>query len=210
MTAQYIKIILLFYGENVLMIDFLRKIAFKIFKPESFFGRVADKILTREIFMYLVFGVATTVVNLAVFYLCNRAFEAAGWNGVLGNYFVRKGWVKAAELFSSKGSEYLDSTLIAWVAGVLFAFFTNKLFVFESKSWAPSVAAKEFSGFVGARTFSLFVELLCMFLFVTICNMNDLLAKIIVGAIVVVLNYVFSKLLIFKKRKDGSLSSEQA
>ena len=179
-----------------------KKIAFKIVKPESFLGRIADKILTREIFMYLVFGVATTVVNLAVFYLCNRAFDAAGWHGVLGNLFVRRGWVKAAELFSTKGSEYLDSTLIAWVAGVLFAFFTNKLFVFESKSWAPSVAAKEFTGFVGARTFSLFVELLCMFLLVTIMNLNELLSKIIVGVIVVVLNYVFSKLLIFRKSKE--------
>ncbi|MBR4767031.1 MAG: GtrA family protein, partial [Clostridia bacterium] len=91
---------------------------------------------------------------------------------------------------------------IAWVAGVLFAFFTNKLFVFESKSWAPSVAAKEFTGFVGARTFSLFVELLCMFLFVTIMNLNELLSKIFVGVIVVVLNYVFSKLLIFRKNKE--------
>ncbi len=184
------------------MIQFLRKIAFKIVRPESFLGRVADKILTKEIFMYLVFGVATTVVNFAVFYLCNRAFEAAGWNGVLGNLFVSRGWVKAAELFSTKGSEYLDSTLIAWVAGVLFAFFTNKLFVFESKSWAPCVAVREFTGFVGARLFSLMVELLCMFLFVTILNMNELLSKIIVGVIVVVLNYVFSKLLIFRKKKE--------
>lgn len=192
------------------MIVFLRRTVFKIIKPESFLGRVADKILTREIFMYLIFGVATTVVNLAVFYLCNRIFDAAGWNGVLGSFFERRGWSKAAELFSTKGSEYLDSTLIAWVAGVVFAFFTNKLFVFESKSWAPSVAAREFTGFVGARLFSLLVELLCMFLFVTILNMNELLAKIIVGVVVVVLNYVFSKLLIFKKQKDGPASSEQA
>ncbi|MBR6005196.1 MAG: GtrA family protein [Clostridia bacterium] len=191
------------------MIDCLRKIAFKIVKPESFLGKLADKILTREIFMYLVFGVATTVVNLGVFYLCNRAFEAAGWQGVLGNFFVRKGWVKAAELFSTKGSEYLDSTFIAWVAGVLFAFFTNKLFVFESKSWAPSVAVKEFAGFVGARTFSLFIELLCMFLLVTILNLNELLSKIIVGVVVVVLNYIFSKLLVFRNSKEQPEANEE-
>lgn len=192
------------------MIVFLRKIAFKIVKPESFLGRIADKLLTREVFMYLVFGLATTVVNLGVFYLCNRAFEAAGWNGVLGNFFIRKGWTEAAELFSTKGSEYLDSTFIAWVAGVLFAFFTNKLFVFQSKCWATSVAVREFTGFVGARIFSLMVELFGMFLLVTICNMNELLAKIAVGVVVVVLNYIFSKLLVFKKDKEQTEEQEEA
>lgn len=181
------------------MIDFLRRIAFRIFKRDSLPGKILDRLLTKEIILYVVFGVATTAVNLVAFWLCNRAFESIGWQGVLGNTFVRNGWTKAAEIFSKNGSEYLDATVISWIVSVIFAFFTNKFFVFESKSWSFTVAAREFVAFVGARIFSLMVELLCMFLFVTIWGVNDYVSKIIVGVIVVIINYVFSKLLIFKK-----------
>lgn len=184
------------------LIEWMRKIAFKLFKPESALGKVADKLLTREVIMYLIFGVLTTVVNLLAFWAFNRLFAAIGWEGVLGKLFENRGWQKAADLFSAKGAQYLDSNLLAWVVGVLFAFVTNKLFVFESKSFAPSVAAKELAGFVGARVFSFFVETLGLFLMVTVLNWNDYVAKIIVGIIVVIINYVFSKLLIFKKKKS--------
>lgn len=191
------------------MIAFLRKIVFKVVPRSSFLSKIADKLLTREIFLYLVFGVATTVVNLIAFWLCNRAFDAAGWEGTLGSIFVSRGWEKAAELFSKNGSEYLDSTLIAWFISVIFAFFTNKLFVFESKSWAPSTALREFVSFTGARVFSLLVELFSMFLLVTIAGLNDYIAKILVGVIVVIINYIFSKLLIFRKDKETDGKEEQ-
>ena len=72
--------------------------------------------------------------------------------------------------------------------------------LFRSKSWQPAVAGKEFVGFIGARLFSLLVELLFMFVTVTVLGMNVFLAKVIVQIIVVILNYVFSKLLIFRNK----------
>ena len=109
------------------------------------------------------------------------------------------GWEKALALLGS-GTDYLDATVIAWTVAVIFAFVTNKLIVFESKSWKPAVAGKEFIGFIGARLFSLLVELLCMFIMVTLLHWNEFVAKVIVQIIVVILNYVFSKLIIFKNK----------
>lgn len=179
------------------MIEKIRELLFKIFKKESFIGKLIDKFFTKEIVSYIFFGVMTTLVNLAVFYLTKQLFAAIGWNGVFNTIVPADS--KIVELFSG-GSEYLDANLIAWVAGVIFAFVTNKLFVFESKSWKPSVAGKEFSGFVGARVFSLVVEMLGMFVMVTLLTWNELVSKLVVGVIVIILNYVFSKLLIFKKK----------
>ena len=179
------------------MIEKIRELLFKIFKKESFIGRLIDKFFTKEIVSYVFFGVLTTVVNLAVFYLTKKLFAAIGWNGFFNTIVPEDS--KIVELFSG-GSEYLDANLIAWVAGVIFAFVTNKLFVFESKSWRPSIAGKEFTGFVGARVFSLFVEMLGMFVMVTLLAWNELVAKLIVGVIVIIMNYIFSKLLIFKKK----------
>ena len=128
------------------MIDKIRELLFKIFKKESFLGKLIDKFFTREIISYVFFGVLTTAVNLITFYLFKELFIKIGWNGILNTLLTSVGWEKAIELFAD-GSEYLDANTIAWVAGVLFAFFTNKLFVFESKSWAPSVALKEAASF---------------------------------------------------------------
>ncbi len=184
----------------IIMIDKIRELLFKIFRKESFIGKLIDKFFTREMVLYLVFGVLTTAVNLLTFWLFKKLFISIGWSGVLNSAFTSLGWEKAID-FLSDGSEYLDANTIAWVAGVLFAFFTNKLFVFESKSWKPAVAAKEFIAFVGARLFSFAVESVMMFVMVSLLNMNELLAKIVVAVIVIILNYVFSKLFIFKNKE---------
>lgn len=179
------------------MIEKIRELLFKFFKKDSFIGKMIDKFFTKEFISYIFFGVMTTIVNLAVFYLTKKFFAAIGWNGVFNTIVPEDS--KIVELFSG-GSEYLDANLIAWVAGVVFAFVTNKLFVFESKSWKPSVAGKEFTGFMGARVFSLVIEMLGMFIMVTLLVWNELVAKLIVGFIVIIMNYIFSKLLIFKKK----------
>ncbi len=181
------------------MIEKIREFLFKIFKKESFFGKLIDKLFTREIITYIVFGVLTTVVNLVTFYITKRIFISIGWDGVCNALFSSAGSEKILALLG-KGTDYLDATVIAWVVAVIFAFVTNKLIVFESKSWKPSVAGKEFAAFIGARVFSLFVELLFMFATVTVLSINEFIAKIVVQAIVVILNYVFSKLIIFKNR----------
>ena len=141
----------------------------------------------------------TTAVNLVTFYIFKKIFISIGWEGVFNKLLGSAGWDKAPELLGS-GTDYLDATVIAWTVAVIFAFVTNKLIVFESKSWKPAVAGKEFVGFIGARLFSLLVELVFMFVMVTLLKWNDFVAKFIVQVIVVILNYVFSKLLIFKNK----------
>lgn len=181
------------------MIDKMREWLFKIFKRESFLGKLVDKFFTREIITYIIFGVLTTAVNLVTFYIFKKIFISIGWEGVFNKLLGSAGWDKALELLGS-GTDYLDATVIAWTVAVIFAFVTNKLIVFESKSWKPAVAGKEFVGFIGARLFSLLVELVFMFVMVTLLKWNDFVAKLIVQVIVVILNYVFSKLLIFKNK----------
>lgn len=181
------------------MIDKMRELLFKIFKRESFLGKLVDKFFTREIITYIIFGVLTTAVNLVTFYIFKKIFISIGWEGVFNKLLGSAGWDKALELLGS-GTDYLDATVIAWTVAVIFAFVTNKLIVFESKSWKPAVAGKEFVGFIGARLFSLLVEIVFMFVMVTLLKWNDFVAKFIVQVIVVILNYVFSKLLIFKNK----------
>ena len=152
------------------MIDKMRELLFKIFKRESFLGKLVDKFFTREIITYIIFGVLTTAVNLVTFYIFKKIFISIGWEGVFNKLLGSAGWDKALKLLGS-GTDYLDATVIAWTVAVIFAFVTNKLIVFESKSWKPAVAGKEFVGFIGARLFSLLVELVFMFVMVTLLSL---------------------------------------
>lgn len=124
----------------------------------------------RELIMYGIFGVGATVVNIVVFYLCRKVGLAL----VLANG-------------------------LAWIVAFIFAFITNKLWVFESKEWKGQKAVKEMFGFLTARMATLFLDTFLMWLLVDMFAMNDLLSKIVVNIVVIVVNYVASKFLIFKK-----------
>jgi putative flippase GtrA len=93
----------------------------------------------------------------------------------------------------------LIANAIAWVLAVAFAFITNKLYVFRSKSFEPSLLRRELISFVGARLLTLGIDELGMMLLVSVMGMNDWIAKTIVNVLVIVLNYILSKLFIFKK-----------
>lgn len=121
--------------------------------------------------MYLVFGVLTTLVDWVVY----RALRLSG----LG---------------------YMFSNVAAWVAAVIFAFVTNKFMVFNSKSVDRLVIIKEFISFVGARVFSLLLQLAGIELMIGYANINEYIAKAVMTVVVVVCNYVFSKLFIFKDK----------
>lgn len=181
------------------MINKIREMLFKIFKKESFTGKIIDKLFTKEIITYIFFGVMTTAVNLITFYIFKRIFISIGWEGVF-NSIIPQG-SSLHKLFIG-GTDYLDANFIAWIVGVVFAFVTNKIWVFDSKSWAPSVAGREFTGFMGARIFSFVIETISLFILVTLLSVNDFVAKIIVGIVVVIINYIFSKLIIFKKKAE--------
>lgn len=141
----------------------------------------------KELIVYGVFGVCTTLVNFVTYKLFNMT---------LGNEY------------------YLLSNVIAWLTSVIFAYITNKLFVFESKSWNLKLVSREVSSFFAARIFSFVIEEAGLFLLVDVAGMKsfnyeifgfnisgNLIAKAMLAVIVVVLNYFFSKMVIFKKKK---------
>ena len=142
----------------------------------------------KELITYGLFGVATTVVNFATFEIASR---------ILGEKL------------------YLLSNVIAWVVCVIFAYITNKLWVFESKSMKAEVVVKELFSFFAARGFSFIIEEGGLFLLVDVVGLSDyslevlgftisgtFIAKAIVGVVVVIINYFFSKMFIFKKSKN--------
>lgn len=142
----------------------------------------------KELISYVFFGVLATIVSILSF----KLFDV-----LLGPQL------------------YLLSNVISWIITVIFAYFTNKIWVFESKSWKANVLLKEIVSFFGARVFSLVVEEAGLWLMIDQMDMGgiswdiltfsisgNMIAKIIMQVVVVILNYVFSKLIIFKKKKE--------
>lgn len=124
--------------------------------------------LGREIILYVIFGVLTTLVNFVTYF-----------------FFVR-----------FLNINYLISNVLAWFFSVLFAYVTNKIWVFESKN---KNILREMSLFFGGRLFSGVVDTGLMYVLIDILSVGDLISKIIIQVIVVILNYVISKIIVFKK-----------
>ncbi|MBC8570221.1 GtrA family protein [Oscillospiraceae bacterium NSJ-54] len=128
----------------------------------------------KEIILYVFFGGLTTVVNFVVY---------LGLKNLLGVPMVA-------------------SNITAWAVSVLFAYVTNKLYVFESRDMTPRAIVRELVSFVAARLFSGVVDTGMLVVLVDFCHMNDVIVKIMAQVVVVILNYIFSKLWIFKKGKE--------
>lgn len=132
----------------------------------------------KEIIMYLIFGVLTTVISLIVYYALTYT------------------------ILNPNNSVYLQiANILSWVAGVLFAYFTNRKYVFESKN---ENKLKEFTSFVGARVTTLILDMLIMGVGVSLLHGNDKILKLISQVLVIVGNYVLSKLIVFKKSNKNS------
>ncbi len=125
----------------------------------------------REIVSYVFWGVMTTAVNYLSYLLLTKGLHVY----------------------------YLAGNVIAWALSVLFAYFVNKLFVFESKDWAWRVALRELWQMVASRIFSLGLEMAILWLFVDKLHCNDAIIKLCANVMVVIVNYVLSKFVIFKK-----------
>ncbi|EGT4222139.1 GtrA family protein, partial [Clostridioides difficile] len=97
---------------------------------------------------------------------------------------------------------FMVANALAWILAVLFAYVTNKFFVFESKNTNFIFLVKELLTFIGLRFISGLVEMIIMYVMVDLLFINDFLTKIATNIIVIVLNYIFSKLLIFKKTNN--------
>ena len=128
----------------------------------------------KEQILYIVFGVLTTAINIIAFFVCSRLMN-------LG---------------------LIPSNVIAWILSVLFAFVTNKIYVFNSKNYNFSVVLRELIDFVISRGATGILDLGLMYLFVSVIGIEDMISKIVINIIVIILNYVLSKLYVFKNKKQ--------
>lgn len=126
----------------------------------------------RELILYVFFGGCTTLVNIVSYFLSTRLLH----------------------LTTS------PATILAWILSVLFAYVTNRRWVFESTARGASAVIKEMGGFFGARLATGLMDLGIMFLFVDLLGLNDLVIKITSNVLVIVANYVLSKLFVFRKK----------
>lgn len=127
----------------------------------------------KEIINYLIFGALCTVVNFATYFLFAKIFLV----------------------------EEVTSSGLSWFFAVLFAYITNKLFVFESKTNTKKEFFKEITSFFLARILSgILCDVGTFALMVKVFNINDIFSKIVTQVMVIIVNYIFSKLFIFKKK----------
>ena len=140
-------------------------------------------VMKSEIFLYLLFGFLTTCVNLICFTLSRE-------------YFIKQG--TRFTLFGIQFEPWTIAEVFAFVVAVLFAFVVDKFIVFKAHNTDKLV--KELASFFGARIFSESICILVMFIMITLNHMPDISAKIATLFINIVLNYLASKLFIFKKK----------
>lgn len=120
--------------------------------------------------LYLIFGVCSTVLNMIVYYLC---YDIVGINNIV-------------------------STTLAWIIAIVFAFITNKQLVFGSESWDFRTLQKEVVKFTGCRVVTGLLDIVFMYITVDLLSFNALTMKFTSNIIVVILNYIASKLVVFK------------
>ena len=130
----------------------------------------------QDVIPYLFFGVCTTLVNIAVY------------------------WVMAYPLSCNT----IVSTVVAWVISVLFAYITNRKWVFHSSASGVKEISKEIWSFFACRLATGFVDLGCMWIFVDVLKLNDVIIKVLANILVIILNYVASKLFIFRKTNKNT------
>lgn len=127
----------------------------------------------KEILNYLIFGVLSTIVNFVTYYIVAKLI----------------------------GIDEVVSSGISWFCSVLFAYITNKIFVFESKTYGVKELAKEVTTFFLARIASgILCDVGTFALMVKVLHINDIISKFVTQVMVVIVNYIFSKLIIFRKK----------
>lgn len=137
----------------------------------------------REQLLYLFFGVLTTLINYGVFWLLSELWH---------------------------GRYVLAANLLTFILATAFAFVTNKRFVFQSRSWRPRLVLREGLSFTAARVFSFCIEEAGLYVSAYVLMLDRfrlgpvngvMAAKILLSVLAVVLNYFFSKFLVFAKKR---------
>ena len=129
----------------------------------------------KEIINYLIVGVLTTLVSIVSYILLTISF-----------------------LDPNNQIELQIANILSWIIAVVFAYFTNRKYVFESKN---KNKLSEFTKFTSSRITTLLIEMIFMYIFVSILLFNDKIMKVIAQIVVIILNYVLSKIFVFKKDK---------
>ncbi|KAA6450261.1 GtrA family protein [Bacillus atrophaeus] len=124
--------------------------------------------------MYIIMGIFTTAVNISSFYILVEILD----------------------------TDYKTATVIAWILSVLFAYITNKIYVFQQKTSDMRSLLRELTAFFSVRLLSLGIDLGMMILLVSQFHTNETLAKILDNVVIVVVNYIASKWLVFKKTTE--------
>lgn len=135
----------------------------------------------REVLLYLIFGGLTTLVDFGITFLLYRLWSDA---------MEQRPWIIHV------------ADCIAWIAAVLFAYFTNRVWVFQSRKSGVWILV-ELASFAGGRVLTLLLQEAIIALFVTWLGLNKYLFKLLAAVLVVILNYVISKLLIFRKKNKN-------
>ena len=125
----------------------------------------------KSLIMYVIFGVLTTAVNFVSYYIFYSVVQIPN----------------------------VVSSIFAWCIAVTFAFITNKLFVFESRSFDKKTLTREFFAFYGFRLSTGILDVAIMYVSVDLLNCNALISKFVSDIIVTILNYIASKVIIFRK-----------
>ena len=125
----------------------------------------------QDVFIYIFFGICTTLVNIFTYWICAHVFHIT----------------------------VLSSAIIAWFFAVLFAYLTNRKWVFHSDVTTKEEIAKEAISFYICRLTTGFVDWALMYVFVDIMSLNDIVIKAVANIVVIVLNFIASKLIIFRK-----------
>lgn len=135
----------------------------------------------REVIQYLIFGVLTTLVNFVTYYILKFVF---------GNDDIR-----IDKLFNA----------IACIISIIFAYVTNRTWVFQSKAKGFKNIVKEMISFFSCRAFTMVLDTLIFWVGHEILNWNDFIVKCISQVVVIVLNYVLSKLIVFRKKEKSTM-----
>ncbi len=130
----------------------------------------------KQIILYLFFGGCTTLINWATYAFC----------------------------YNFAKIHNVTATIIAWVLSVAFAFITNKLWVFEEKNSSDKTLLFQVWTFTAARLLTGLLDVAIMFITVDVMKMNSSLWKLISNAIVIILNYILSKFIVFKNAKNSA------
>ena len=130
----------------------------------------------KEIIIYLIFGILTTIISLLTYYLLTYTI-----------------------LNPEIPLELQTANIISWITCVTFAYITNRRYVFNSQN---KNIIKEIIKFYISRLSTLFLDMSFMYIFVTKLNLNDKIIKIIINIIIIILNYILSKILVFKPKEN--------